>query len=314
MAISFHRLLVAAFRHRPLAQILQAPPDALRGVSRADAERLREAFGIRTVRQMAENRFFRAAQTLLAGAGTPGYDPGPPPPWEALFGSAPLGHYRDHASHRFRTDFGPVFYRGRLDGTARLLIVGQDPATDELIASRAFVGLSGQRLQGFLRKIGIRRSYLMVNTFLYGVYGQFDAQLRAISLEPPLLAFRNAVLDRIARDNAIAAVITIGAGARHAMEQWPGSAGYPVFELVHPAAPEALVMPSWNTHLPQLHAAVEADDEATVDLTPYGPSFTPEDHVAIPCFDLPFGVPEWHGTGGSRSRRDGAKTILWTAP
>src|SRR6478609_2370304 len=29
----------------------------------------------------------------------------------------------------FRTEWGPVFHRGRLDGSARVLVLGQDPAT-----------------------------------------------------------------------------------------------------------------------------------------------------------------------------------------
>jgi hypothetical protein len=36
----------------------------------------------------------------------------------------------------FRTEWGPVFHRGRLDGSARLLIVGQEPAQHEVIARR----------------------------------------------------------------------------------------------------------------------------------------------------------------------------------
>src|SRR4051794_40827469 len=31
----------------------------------------------------------------------------------------------------FRVEWGPVFHRGRLDGSARVLIVGQDPATHD---------------------------------------------------------------------------------------------------------------------------------------------------------------------------------------
>ena len=40
----------------------------------------------------------------------------------------------------FRTKWGPVFHRGRLNGAARLLIIGQDPAQHEVIARRALVG------------------------------------------------------------------------------------------------------------------------------------------------------------------------------
>ncbi len=37
---------------------------------------------------------------------------------------------------------------------------------------RALVGETGRRAQGFLAKVGITTSYVMVNTFLYSVYGQ----------------------------------------------------------------------------------------------------------------------------------------------
>ena len=68
----------------------------------------------------------------------------------------PLAAYTDHPSGRFRADFGPVYYRGRLDGAA-VLLVGQDPSTDELLGHRILVGDAGQRVQGLLRKIGITR-------------------------------------------------------------------------------------------------------------------------------------------------------------
>src|SRR5215207_5724538 len=72
----------------------------------------------------------------------------------------------------FRTEWGPVFHRGRLDGSARLLIVGQDPAQHEVIARRTLVGGAGHRIQGFLAKLGLTRSYVMVNTYVYSVFGQ----------------------------------------------------------------------------------------------------------------------------------------------
>ena len=55
----------------------------------------------------------------------------------------------------FRTEWGPIFHRGRLDGSARVLILGQDPAQHESISRRILVGEAGQRIQGFLAKLGI---------------------------------------------------------------------------------------------------------------------------------------------------------------
>jgi hypothetical protein len=55
----------------------------------------------------------------------------------------------------FRTEWGPIFHRGRLDGSARVLVIGQDPAQHEAIVRRILVGEAGQRAQGFLAKLGI---------------------------------------------------------------------------------------------------------------------------------------------------------------
>jgi hypothetical protein len=44
-----------------LRDILVAPVSALNGVSDADAEKLKSAFGIKTIQGLAENKFFKTA-------------------------------------------------------------------------------------------------------------------------------------------------------------------------------------------------------------------------------------------------------------
>lgn len=122
------------------------------------------------------------------------FDPGPPPSWADLFSEAPLGFYQQRPK-QFRFEFGPVYYRGRLDGTARVLVVGQDPSTDEILAQRTLVGDAGQRVQGLLRKLGLASSYLMLNTFLYGIHGQFTKPMATLSASDPVLAYRNRLFD-----------------------------------------------------------------------------------------------------------------------
>ena len=314
MGSSYRNLVDQAHQSKTASEILDAAPDALRGISTADAERLRQAFGIQTIRDLAENPLFENARAILAAAGEVSYDPGPPPAWRTFLATAPLTQYLQHPSGRFRLEFGPVYYRGRLDGTARLLVIGQDPATDELLAHHPFVGTSGQRLQGLLKKIGLKRSYAIVNTFLYPVNGQFDTELKHISLEPWLLNFRNTLLDRLVAEHPIEAIVAIGVAARHAVDHWPGKGDVPVFDLLHPSAAEDLVLPDWNQALPKIQAVVSPDEGMVADATPYGNVFTPSDEVAIPRFDLPFGLPDWHGTGGGRSQRDGPNKIVWMAP
>src|SRR3954453_17284397 len=98
------------------------------------------------------------------------FDDGYRRPFDALVRDAPGEDVYPPAA--FRTEWGPIFHRGRLDGSARVLVIGQDPATPEAICRGILVGEAGQRIQGFLAKIGIRTSYVLVNTFLYSVYGQ----------------------------------------------------------------------------------------------------------------------------------------------
>jgi hypothetical protein len=314
MSKSFDDLVDKAFRGKTAEELLQAPPDALLGVSAGDAQHLEDAFGIDTLGELADDRFHQRARAIRAAAGVPAFDPGPPASWEAFFAQAPLDHYRNHPSGRFRLDFGPVYYRGRLDGTARVIVVGQDPSTNEILGQRIFVGRSGQRVQKVLAKLGITRSYSMLNTFLFSVFGQVDAELRAISLEAQVIEYRNEFLDRLKAGNPVEAVITFGAGARHAVEHWPGLGDLPLFNLTHPAADDAFVLESWNAALPGLLEAVQPDDGGQPDPAPYVAPLDDTAMVPIPRFDLPFGIPDFHGVDGGHSTRDGNDKIIWNAP
>jgi hypothetical protein len=312
MGKSFQHMVDKDYEIKSVDEILTASPAALQGVSQADAVKMDQAFGVTTVQQMAELKYFHFAEALMAAKGYPDYDPGPPPDWQDFFARVPA--LKNEWLDNFRWEYGPIFYRGRLDGTARVLVIGQDPATDEALARRAFVGRSGQRLQGLLRKIGIPRSYIIVNTFIYSIYGQFDTGMRRISLDPLVLDYRNEMLDKIVKDNDIEAVITIGAAARHAFEHWPGGSKYTVFNLTHPSASDIQVVDDWNQDLQNIIDQVTPDDGAVPDNTPYGSMFTPEDHEDIPRSDLPFGIPAWHGTGGTRSHRTSPTVIVWEGP
>jgi uracil-DNA glycosylase len=88
------------------------------------------------------------------------FDPGPPPEVAEHFARVPSS-----APHRELSwyDWRPVFYRGRLDGSARVLCIASDPGPTERVAGRTLVGHAGQRVQGFLHKLGLTRSYACLN-------------------------------------------------------------------------------------------------------------------------------------------------------
>lgn len=53
-----------AFESKGIAELADAPVDALQGVSAGDAEHLKAAFNIKTVRDLGTNKFFLWAQAI----------------------------------------------------------------------------------------------------------------------------------------------------------------------------------------------------------------------------------------------------------
>ncbi len=239
--------------------------------------------------------------------------PGYPPPYDALVASYPGAAI--YPAPAFRVEWGPIFHRGRLDGTAKLLVLGQDPAVAETVTRRILVGVAGQRTQGLLARLGLTRSYVMVNTFLYSVYGQGSGN--AHIKDDAIATYRNSWLDTIVSHNDIAAIITLGTLATTAYRRWLASgaefAGHHA-AVLHPTYPESAsaagqvtladatkrLLADWNEALPALIAAITHPDEPAPG-TPYGTTFTDADMPPIPPDDLPTGIPAW-----MRSARDWA--------
>ncbi|WP_086476321.1 MULTISPECIES: uracil-DNA glycosylase family protein [Arenibacter] len=315
MSFALDKLIIKDHYQKSIQELGELPVAALKGVSPKDAALLQEAFNIKTINDLGANSFFLAAQGIQRAAMDNEYDPGPPPFWLQKFSELSDDYYLHHPSQRFRTAFGGVLYRGRLDNTARVLIIGQDPSTDEAIARRAFVGSAGQRLQKFLNKVGITRSYIIINTFAYSIKGQFDTEMRRVSLEPTLKTFRDDLINTFIKKNPIQAILTFGAGAKHALNHWENSKNITVFNLVHPTAPEQTTHPSWNDQLAPIADFLTPDDASALDLSPYSGNWDQTLHMAdIPRYDLPYGLPYWHGTHGTNSKRDPAdrvKNIIW---
>lgn len=220
----------------------------------------------------------------------------------------------------FRVEWGPVFHRGRLDGTARVLIIGQDPATHETIARRILVGEAGQRVQGLLTRLGIDRSYVFINTFLYSVFGQAGGS-RHIGNEA-IAKYRNRWIDTIVGDQPIEAIIALGQLADKAYQQWRatrrGAASTAEYAAItHPTYPESAsrsggitkaaafekLCDSWNQMLNDLHPVLTPD--SPVPLRLYGTTITKDDLSSIPSRDLPAGLPAWMGALDAWAIRDG---------
>ena len=64
VSVNLDSLLDKQYESSSLQEILDAPVDALSGVSAGDAEALKSAFNIETVKDLGSNKFFAAAVAL----------------------------------------------------------------------------------------------------------------------------------------------------------------------------------------------------------------------------------------------------------
>ena len=254
------------------------------------------------------------------------WDPGPSANIAAVFELAPIDEYKKKPK-KFRLEWGPLYYRGRTDGSAKVLVIGQDPAADEDVARRILVGTAGQRVQGFLSKLGITSSYIMINAFLYSIYGQFNKELRDFMDSPTVKQWNNQLLASLATAK-IEAILAFGKAAEHMVTNWPGAAALEaqgrIFNLTHPTATLKNVFQSWNDNLPNIANKLSPDSDGIVNTTPYsGTKFKKTELQRIPLRDFGFGAPDWMGTGdmAARLKKNGAvpektkttSTILWWA-
>lgn len=229
------------------------------------------------------------------------------------FDTGPTGRFRTlcrkypddtvyKGSDGFRSRWGPVFHRGRANGTARLLVIGQDPAQTEAVTRRILCGQAGRRVQGFVEKLGYTRSYLMVNAFAYGIYNQSMAMPHLH--DPQIEAYRHQWLEAAFAPGRIEAVVTFGNAAYDAWKAFkatPAGQAVSVFHhrALHPTADKpggpitrGELLANWNVALQGLHTYIQQPDVVT-PLALYGNDFTTAELPPIPSRDLPMGLPAW---------------------
>ena len=264
------------------------------------------------------------------------HDPGPPGAsgWAELFAETP--NYRGLGRavvgrEAFRWHHGPMFFRGRLDGSAKVLVVGQEGAQDESLSHRSFTGGTGARMQHLLKFIGFDRSYLFLNSFVYPIFGQYTPDLRPLAQDArsPIAAHRNRILDKAVLDGDIRLVIAVGVAAKESVAGWVESHG-------GTARPESLHIATLGSLPGRLRllgvrhpgaaaggstAEVKEDFVRAVgqikDWLGADPGWLPADpgvardlgakflysSLAIPFRDFPFGTSPRLGRGGTSSNR-----------
>jgi uracil-DNA glycosylase len=255
------------------------------------------------------------------------FDPGPPTRFARHFAAIP-----DYSpiKENFWYAWGPIFYRGRLDGSARIICVASDPGPTERIACRNLVGNAGQRVQGFLNKIGLTRSYILLNAFAYALIpGRLGHGIKALS-RPEHVEWRNKLFNMLKKPK-LQAVVAFGTVAQTAVTLWDNPGNVPVFNTFHPSyhspavGSEKKMLDDWNRVAKELRNIITPDPDAIAKLPLYGTKFKESDYSPIPRLDLPFGFPDWFGddkifrknrgmNSVKRPKPDDRHTLIWKAP
>jgi hypothetical protein len=189
------------------------------------------------------------------------FDRGPSTAFAQHLANAP----RDTAAQRrlFWYDWGPVFYRGRVGGSARLLGIASDPGPTEWVACRTLVGDAGQRVQGFLSKLGLTRSCVLVNAHPFALHPGKANRAKPLLAKPAHRDWRNGFYDAIAGPK-LQAVVAFGDQAQEALRLWGPPNGVEPFEVQHPSSHnETVLLNEWRDAIAALGGIVTPDSDGT---------------------------------------------------
>jgi uracil-DNA glycosylase len=253
------------------------------------------------------------------------FDPGPPAALARHFASVP--GYAPDDQELFWYDWGPVFYRGRLNGNPRFLGIASDPGPTERVVGRTLVGDAGQRVQGFMRKLGLNTSYVLVNAFPYAVHPSKSYKAQPLLASEDHLKWRNHLLNAITGPD-LEVIVAFGGNAQAALHLWDTAPDVPVFEVPHPSDHDTTdLLNQWRSAIPDIRAVISPDPGGDPSEANYGTKFTEADYGRIPAADLPFGLPSWvgddswgrlgkpkHNNSVNRPSTEPDHTLVWQAP
>jgi uracil-DNA glycosylase len=271
------------------------------------------------------------------------HDPGPTAAsgWAGLFAETP--NYRGLGRvvvgrEAFRWHHGPMFFRGRLDGSAKVVVIGQEGAQDESLSHRSFTGGTGARMQHLLRHLGFDRSYLFLNSFVYPIFGQYTDDLRPLAQDrrSPIVIHRHRILDKAIVNGDVRLIVAVGRAAKESIATWiqahGGSADPDRLEqatlgslpsrvrvagVVHPGAAAGGSTSTIKADFQRTCDLVRRWIDADADWLPADPGITrnlaaPFQYrsAAIPFRDFPFGTCPRLGRGGTSSNRTDAQRAI----
>jgi hypothetical protein len=236
------------------------------------------------------------------------FDAGPTGAMKTIMDATPDYEAEVGDSTTFWYAFGPVLYRGRLDGGARVLCIASDPGPAECLpfARGTLIGDSGQKTQGFLAKLGLTRSYVLVNAFAVAMVPSKKTKgLQVLNTNVAIRNARHGLYNALLAGGALEAVIAFGDVAHTAYDLWsasnPAVAAVPVQKLAHPAAVDRDgsgndgALKGWAKAVTKLRKTVTPDAGGDAGGPNFGAYFTEMDYGRIPRWDLPKQSPAYLG-------------------
>ena len=183
-----------------------------------------------------------------------------------------------------------------------------DPGPAECLpfARRTLIGDSGQKTQGFLAKLGLTRSYVLVNAFAVAMHpGAKTKGLAVLQTNQAIKTARHALYDALLASGALEALIAFGDVAHRAYDIWaqatPAVSAVPLFKIAHPAAVDRdgsgndAALKGWANAVKKLRAIVTPDQDGDAAGPNFGKFFTEIDYVRIPRWDFPKVTPAYVG-------------------
>ena len=194
---------------------------------------------------------------------------------------------------------GAVF-RGRLD-EATVLVVADQHSHDDMMRGRALIGDAGQKLQHFLRNMGITQSYAIIRTLPVDTLGLDAKKVRKISTHKQVERVRKAVLERILSRNNTLVILTVGEHAADAVSKL-NTDKISVFNLK--SASDKNAAEDWSKQLKRiLKVKYPRDDQKLERAFTYKDKDWKNTRLEINRRDLPFGTVRWIGTSGNLTER-----------
>ena len=186
--------------------------------------------------------------------------------------------------------------------------IASDPGPTECLPfmRRTLVGDSGQKTQGFLAKLGLIRSYVLVNAFAVALHpGKQATGRQVLQHNSAIKTWRHGFFDRLLAGGGLQAIVAFGSHAHAAYDLWaasnPAVAAVPVIKVDHPAAVDRngsgndRALQEWTRAVTTLRGLITPDTGARASGPNYGAYVTENDYSRIPRWDLPSAAPRYAG-------------------